>query len=248
VLNLSNTPHRGNLPTGFFEVPGLKFNTTYQARVRSYVYNYPTNPLPWTVVTFKTQAAPKVVISAVPPSPWPTTGPSVYASNLPGVDQFDWQIEKTNAPVSSSSKTTNVSYVNFFGYVQAGGQYRIRVRGNATAQGITGVWSDWVSFSVAGTAAPRVAAAQSHGDDAPGAGAATQVYPNPFAETTRLYPGASSAEQTLVVTDVTGKIIEQRTLNGAQPVELGASWRSGVYVIRVVDPSGAVRTMRVLKR
>ncbi len=248
VVNLVNSPLRGNIPSALIPLTNLKFNTTYQIRLRNYVYNYPINPTPWTVVTFRTQVAPRIVISAVPPSPWPTTGPSVYASKLPGVDQFDWQIEKTNAPVSSSSKTTTLSYVNFFGYVQAGGQYRIRVRGNATAQGITGVWSDWVSFSVAGTAAPRIAAAQSHGDDAPGAGAVTQVYPNPFAGTTRLYPGASSSEQTLVVTDVTGKIVEQRTLSGAQPVELGASWRSGVYVIRVVDQSGAVRTMRVLKR
>ncbi|MBD0255408.1 MAG: T9SS type A sorting domain-containing protein [Cytophagales bacterium] len=248
LVNLSNTYHRGNLPTGFFGVPGLQFNTTYQARVRSYVYNYPTNPTPWTVITFKTQVAPRITISAVPPSPWPTTGPHVYATNLPGVNQFDWQIEKTNAPVSSSSKTTGVSYVNFYGYIQAGGQYRIRVRGNATAQGITGVWSNWATFSVAATASPRVAAAQSGGDNAAGTGAATQVYPNPFAGTTRLYPGAAAARGTLVVSDVTGKIIEQRPLDGAESVELGASWRGGVYLIKVIDESGAVRNVRVLKR
>ncbi|CAA9282484.1 MAG: hypothetical protein AVDCRST_MAG56-4889 [uncultured Cytophagales bacterium] len=245
VLNMVDAPHRGNLPSGVIGLSNLRFSTTYQARVRVNVYNYPANPTPWTVITFRTQDAPRVIIKDVPPSPWASRGANVYATEQPGINQYEWQVEKTNAPVSAFTKTTTLFYTDFRSYVQQGGQYRVRVRGNATGQGLIGVWSPWVAFSVSGTATREAAA---EGNPAAEAGLTVKAAPNPFEGSTRIYLNNAGAKYTLTVTDLTGKLVEERQIGAIAVTEVGATWRSGIYVVKLISESGDVQMIKVVKR
>ncbi|QHT69600.1 T9SS type A sorting domain-containing protein [Rhodocytophaga rosea] len=252
----TNIPHRAILPTGIFvskdkpKIINLLFNTTYRVRVRSYINNsYPNDPAAWRYITFTTQTAPIVNFTQFPASPWTSRSLTIYATTQPGINQYNWEIEKTNAPISTSSKTSTVNYTNFYTYLKAGGEYRIRVRGNATAQGLTGVWSNWVTFSVSASAA-RIASA----DDIQGA--ETDLFsqpvlsPNPFSERTNLNVQSGKNNVFIRITDMRGRVLEELHSTSNEVIELGHRWQKGMYIIQVIDVESnkLIKTIKAVKQ
>jgi hypothetical protein len=255
-LSFYNKWHRGILSSEItnddkskLTIP-LLFNTTYQVRVRSYINNsYPNEPSAWSTTTFTTQVVPIVKFTSLPASPWVSKGLNVYASTQPGIDQYEWQVEKTNTPTGSFSKTTPLWYTSFKEYLLAGGQYRVRVRGNATKQGLTGAWTNWATFSVSASAA-RIAIA----DEVQGA--ETDLFsqavlsPNPFAERTNLKVDSDQNNVFIRVTDLRGRVLEEIHSTNNKSIELGNRWEKGMYIIQVidVDSNKLLKTIKAVKQ
>ncbi len=226
-------------------VANLLYNTTYYARVRT---SAPPFTSAWASIQFTTKAEPTPVVTYPTPSiVWNTTGIWCYASFESGITRYDWEVEKTNAPTSTFAGTSTFYGRNFSTFLVRGGQYRIRVRGFAGAQSITGPWSDWVPFSVAPPALPLVegyAAARSAallGQQPEGQAIA---YPNPF--TGRLSVEMPQAALSFSVYDLSGRQVEPE--QPARPwQQLGEAWPAGVYQIRIRSAEGTLRPLRVVK-
>lgn len=228
--------------------PNLNYNTTYYARVRSFVSASPSS---WVTASFTTQALPAISVTSPAASQiWPNTYVWAYCTWEGSVTQYDWQINKTNSPTSSFSGTSTYYGRNFPTYLVKGGNYQIRVRGTNSGQGITGNWSSWVSFSVA-AASPIPAAQGPQKADIVAARIGSEgpvepiAYPNPF--TDRILLELPSQTVAFHVTDLSGRLVHTGTLPiGVQ--EIGAGWPKGVYMVTVQTADQGIKRLRVVKQ
>lgn len=228
--------------------PNLNYNTTYYARVRSFVS---ASASAWVTASFTTQALPAISVTSPAASQvWPNTYVWAYCTWEGSVTQYDWEINKTNSPTSSFSGSSTYYGRNFPSYLVKGGNYQIRVRGTNSGQGITGSWSPWVSFSVA--AASPIPAAQGPqkadivaarlGSEGP---VAPIAYPNPF--TDRILLELPAQTVAFRVTDISGRLVHTGTLPvGVQ--EVGAGWPKGVYMVTVETSEQGIKRLRVVKQ
>ena len=226
-------------------VPNLLYNTTYYARVRTTAPPFTSS---WVSVQFTTRAEPAPVVTYPTPNiVWSTTGIWCYASFESSITRYDWEVEKTNAPTGTFSGTSTFYGRNFGTFLVRGGEYRIRVRGFAGAQSITGPWSAWVPFRITPPALPAVgdnAAARASALLAQSKEGQAQAYPNPFSGKVALeLPQAATA---FSVHDLSGRVVEAE--QPARPwQQLGETWPAGVYFIRVRSAEGSLRPLRVVK-
>ena len=226
-------------------VPNMLYNTTYYARVRSYVG---ASVSPWATVQFTTQATPNIYITAPASGQiWPNTGVWCYSNWEGSVTQYQWQVEKLNAPTSSTSGTSTFYGRNFASYIQRGGSYRVRVLGYSATQSLTGSYSAWVNFSVSPPPPGPRAEGPDHADANGRIGEEIiepATYPNPFGNQVTLSLPPTATLYT--VTDMQGRLVERNT----QPQlsqEVGQNWPTGIYLITVATPDGAKR-LRVVKQ
>jgi hypothetical protein len=229
-------------------VSGLAYNSTYYARVRS---NVAVSPFvsPWVSIQFSTKSQPTISISApTMNSIWQSSGAYAYSTWESGVSQYEWQIEKLNAPTSTFSKTTTSNSSNFPTYLVRGNQYRIRVRGYVVDQSITGSWSPYVIFSLSPPATPFATpvarTSNTFETNLPTPILELAGYPNPFHSTINLrMPKGTTA---ITVLDVQGRIVEQNT-SPANDAPLGASWPAGIYTL-IADTETGTERLRIVKQ
>jgi hypothetical protein len=230
-------------------VSNLDFNTTYYARVRSNV-TAPALQSAWATVQFTTKAAPTLSLTSPTASQvFPNTFVFAYSTWEGSVTEYQWEIEKLTPPTGTQTFTSATFGRNFPTYLARGNSYRIRVRGFAGAQAITGAYSAWVNFSVAPPALPAVQGKQQAfvqsarfgSYEAPVAAA----YPNPF--TDRIILSLPKDAVQYQVTDISGRLVERNSQ--AQSVqEIGASWPRGTYLVLVQNAAGAIQRIKVQKQ
>ncbi|MFC5537092.1 T9SS type A sorting domain-containing protein, partial [Rhodocytophaga aerolata] len=76
------------------------------------------------------------------------------------------------------------------------------------------------------------------------------VAPNPFSQSTKLTIAPNHNEVLVRITDMMGRTVEEINSSGGKSIMLGSQWKSGLYVIQVIDPAGEheTKTVKVLKQ
>ncbi len=150
----------------------------------------------------------------------------------------------TNNNVTTLTRSQNWFTFNMVSGFSPATQYGVRVA--VMTAGVFSLFSDACDITSPGFARP----------DAPKVDAisktafAAVAYPNPFAENFMIdLKTSSEAQVNIKVYDMTGRILDVRTVNASEmeTQQIGASYPAGVYNV-IVNQGAEVKTLRVVKR
>jgi hypothetical protein len=83
----------------------------------------------------------------------------------------------------------------------------------------------------------RMAVDDQQEENAPG----LQVYPNPSHTSFTLIYSSVSPLTNMIVYDVSGRVVEKRTVSNGKPLDFGAAYRPGIYYLQLTQ--GSEKTM-----
>jgi hypothetical protein len=197
-------------------------------------------------------------VVANPPLTYSNQDPRYIAFSVSGDPNYvqtgyDFQISKDdfNTTVMNVENVLGVHYE--IRNLEYNTTYKARVRSyikNNENQNV--VATGWYTITFTTKASPT---ARTSSEEVAGAQGAesnkallTQVFPNPFASSTKIALHPDLGKTQIKVSNAMGRVVEVLESFGGETIELGDKWSKGMYIIQVIGEDRSVATYKIIKQ